>query len=211
MKIYLELGKIEQASYYLDLLDFINTPDSKKIQIMNKYAHGLFLNHEKRFKGKYEAKKIFNDIIKTENVDCDILINVRTILAELLFEEFMIFEDPTILDEAKSNIDKLHTIAKDKKSFSLLCETYILKMKIAVVEGDLEKALAFLDQSYFISSEKKLETINKKVMSERIRLEKDYQYWKDFLKNSSIKERLEKIEIIDYMNKIKSAINPLKE
>lgn len=211
LSIYLELGEKEQSIYYLSLLDQINTSESRTIQIRNKYAHALFSTHKKRFKNKSEAQEIFNEIINTENADWDIVINSMTLLSELLFEEFMFFEDTEILDEVKSIIDKLHTIAKDKKSFSLLTETFILKMKIAVVEGDLDKALIFLDQAYMTSSEKNLETLKQKVIIERARLEKDYQYWKDFLKTSSIKERLEKIEIMDYMTKIKNVISPFKD
>lgn len=211
ISINLEIGNNNQANYYLKLLDQLNSSESKVVQIRQKFAYGIIKNQVKRFDGKSEAERTFYEIINYETVDWNILIITMTRLAELLFEEFLMFEDFSIVDEAKTIIDKMHTLAKDKKSFSLLTETFILKMKLAVIEGDLDTALRYLDQAYLTSSEKNLENLKKKVIAERSKLEKDYQYWKDFLKNSSMKERFEKIEIIDYMNKIKNVITPFKE
>ena len=211
LSINLEINKFDDAKAYLILLDKLNTSESKTIQLRNKFAHALISNNQKRFKGKFEAQKIFYEIINSETVDWNILINTMTLLSELLFEEFMFFEQPSIIDEAKAIIDKMHTIAKDKKSFSLLIETYLLKMKFAVIEDNLDKAIAYLDQAWITSIEKNLVSLQKKVTYERNKLESDYQNWKDFLKNSSMKERFEKIEIIDYMNKIKTIITPFKD
>ena len=134
-----------------------------------------------------------------------------TQLSELLFEEFSFFEDPKIIEEAKNIIDKMHALAKNKKSFSLLTETYLIKMKFAVIEENLETAMLYLDQAYFTSSEKNLGALINKVKIEREKLAENYQYWKDFLKTSSIKERFEKLEILDYMNEIKNVIIPFKD
>ena len=71
--------------------------------------------------------------------------------------------------------------------------------------------MLYLDQAYLTSSEKNLGVLTDKVKTEREKLAKNYQYWQDFLKTSSIKERFEKIEMVDYMNKIKKIISPFKE
>ncbi len=211
ISLHLENDKYELSKYYFDLLNKLNSSESKIIKIRTKFAKALLLNEQNRFKGKYKAQKLFYKIINDVTIDWNISIKTMTILSESLFEEFMIFEDTVIITEAKEIINKMHTIAKDKKSFSLLTETYILKMKISVIEGDLDKAMKYLDQAYITSSEKKLGFLNNKVTLERKKLAENYQYWKDFLKTSSIKERFEKIEMLDYMNKIKNIITPFKE
>ncbi len=71
--------------------------------------------------------------------------------------------------------------------------------------------MLYLDQAYFTSSEKNLGALINKVKIEREKLAENYQYWKDFLKTSSIKERFEKLEILDYMNEIKNVIIPFKD
>ena len=136
--LHLENGNYNESKHYFELLSKMNDSESKIIQTRIQYAKGLFSNSEKRFKGKYEAKTIFYSLINSEVVDWNITIKTMTLLAELLFEEFRFFEDTTIIDEAKKIIDKMHTLAKDKKSFSLLTETYLLKMKFSVIEGNLE-------------------------------------------------------------------------
>lgn len=209
--VHLELGNLNQSTKYIEMLHKMNESESKIIQIRIKYSIALVKNKEKKFKSKSEAQGLFYYIIKNEILDWNITIKSMTYLAESLIEEFMFFEDPDIIEEAKNIIDKMHTIAKDKKSFSLLTEMYLLKMKFAVIEGYLDKAILMLDQAYFTSSEKNLGTLLKKVKIEQKKIQEEYQDWKDFLKNSSIKERFEKIEIVDYMNKIKSAITPFKE
>lgn len=210
--INLDINKFDQVKIYLDMLDKINASESKTIQLRSNFVHALVDNTTKmRFEGKYKALKAFNEIINNEIIDWNISIKTMTILSELLVEEFMIFENPEIVIEAKSIIDKMHTIAKDKKSYSLLVETYILKTKFAVIEGNLDKGLLYLDQAYFTSIEKNLATLTTKVKNEHAKLEADYQSWKDFLKTSSMKERLEKIEMIDYMNKIKNALTVFRD
>ena len=211
LSLSLENKDYKQAKYYLELLSKMNASESKLIQIRIKFAKALILNSSNRFKSKSDAQELFNDIINSETVSWNISIQTMTILSELLFEEFTIFEDPVILQEARKIIDQMHTIAKDKKSYSLLTETYLLKMKFAVIEGDLEKALSYLDQAYMTSTEKKLGALISKVKLERMKLEENYQYWKEFLSNSSMKERFEKMEMADYINKIKSIITPFKD
>lgn len=206
ISLHLENDNYDLSKHYFNLLNTLKSSGSKTVLVRIKFAKALLYNKEKRLKGKYKAQKLFYRIINEEPIDWNISIKTMTLLSELLFEEFMIFEDPEIITEAKTIIDKMHTIAKDKKSFSLLTETYILKTKIAVIDGELDKAIRYLDQAYLTSSEKNLVMLINKVSSERNKLTGNYQYWKDFLKNSSVKERFEKIEMLDYMNKIKGVI-----
>ena len=208
----LENDNYDSSRHYLELLTKLNASESKVIQIRIKYAKAMFYNKEQRFKGKYEAERIFYEIINAEKqIDWTLSVKAMTQLSELLFEEFSFFEDPKIIEEAKNIIDKMHALAKNKKSFSLLTETYLIKMKFAVIDENLETAMLYLDQAYFTSSEKNLGALINKVKIEREKLAENYQYWKDFLKTSSIKERFEKLEILDYMNEIKNVIIPFKD
>ena len=207
ISINLDIGDLEQSNYYLRILNQISSSESKVIQLRKNFAQGLIDNSKRRYEGKYKAQMAFRKIINDEIIDWNISIKAMTFLSDMLFEEFMFFEDPDIIVESKSIVDKMHTIAKDKKSFSLLVETYILKMKFAVIDGNFNKALLYLDQAYFTSTEKNLSNLVKKVNSERERLEKD---WND-LNSSSLVERFEKMELGDYMNKIKGAITLFKD
>ncbi|MFX0115581.1 MAG: hypothetical protein ACFFB3_13615 [Candidatus Hodarchaeota archaeon] len=76
----------------------------------------------------------------------------------------------------------------------------MLQAKLAMVEGDLEKANSLLENTQKLSSEKKLGNLLRKAEHELSVLQEELDKWEELSRrNASIKERVEQARLGDYL------------
>jgi predicted amidohydrolase len=110
-----------------------------------------------------------------------------------------------ILHEVKDLTEKLHKIAKDQSSHSLLTEAYVLKSKLALLELDINKAQELLDIALINAEDKGLRTLAVKIYSEKTLLEAEIEKWKYLTKRKApLNERLELTRLEGLMERVTS-------
>lgn len=193
--------------YFLQLEKLKLDTDSIHANFHYIFAKAVLAKNKNRYKSKAEAYTLFTKIVESEDkYDWNLSVLAMIHLSELLFEEFTHFDSEIVIfEEAKTVLNKIITIAKDKTSFSLLVESFILKSKFLIIENKISKAFLLMDQAEITATEKNLTKLINKVKTERIRLESQIEGLGN-LKEESLKVRLEKLKITEYLQEIRNVV-----
>ncbi len=128
-------------------------------------------------------------------------------LCELLLDELKTYGEINVLQEAKSLVDKLYSLAQDRHSHSLVVNSLILKAKFAMIEGDLTTAAQYLEQAKVNAEEKSLGRLAEKVTTEKHQLEAQYDTWEQLIqRNAPFHERVEHARLSEYLNRAEKLI-----
>ena len=112
---------------------------------------------------------------------------------ELLILEIKISETAEdLLQEVTTLSDKFYEVAQNQKSSLLTVMALLLKTKLALVRGKVEKANGLLSDAKKIASEKKLRNLLSKVKIEQETVQSELNKWDELIqRKASIQERIE--------------------
>ncbi|MHA2319717.1 MAG: tetratricopeptide repeat protein [Candidatus Hodarchaeales archaeon] len=168
-------------------------------------AQALVLKSKKRTRYKMKAEEILAKVVNEEVVDHSLTVTAMIHLCDLLLFELSMTGEDEILLEVKNLTEKLHKIAKDQSSHSLLTEVYVLKSKLALLELDINKAQELLDVALLNAENKGLRTLAIKIYSEKTLLETEIEKWKYLTKRKApLNERLELTRLEGLMERVTS-------
>jgi len=122
-------------------------------------------------------------------------------LCELLILEIKISETAEdLLQEVTTLSDKFYEVAQKQKSSLLSVMALLLKTKLALVRGEVEKANGLLSDAKKIASEKKLRNLLSKVKIEQETVQAELNKWDELIqRKASIQERIEQARIANYI------------
>ncbi|MFW9854355.1 MAG: hypothetical protein ACFFFG_04815 [Candidatus Thorarchaeota archaeon] len=217
IQLYIESKNRSKAqNAILRFQEFARSSPNKIVQLNGSLAEAIFLKSSSRIIDRAKAQGIFFDLLNKENVpqsvsalatvDKDLSFIVVFHLIELYLDEFKIAEDKTVLHEAHRLIDDQFD-SKAEQCFSpTLVEFSILKAKLLIIEGEFENALSILEQ---IEEEAKINQFHR--LEDRIKLEinkinEDFQKWDSVIQSYSIKERIDKIRLEEYLKETQSLV-----
>lgn len=196
-------GTPEKADSYLQQLQEIDQRGDNKIISQNyRLAKAMVLKTSSRVRDKAKAEALFEHIIEEEVVDHRLTVAAMLNLCDLLLEELRAFGNPTVLQEAKTLMQRTYALAQEQHSFSLVIESLILQAKLAMIDGNLTAAVKFLEQARMTAEEKNLGLLGTKVVAERQRLDDQYESWERLIQdNAPFQARLEQARCEDYFNR----------
>lgn len=168
-------------------------------------SEAMLLKRSTRIRDKAKAQAIFHQMIDDEETFSWFKVPAMLNLCELLLFELRassdeIAEEDPVLQEVKTLISDISSLAKDMPSYSLLVEILILQSKFTLIEGDLSAAAHYLDQARITAEEKELQVHAQKVAEEQHLLENQFDTWQELIQsNASFQTRLEQARFADYL------------
>lgn len=118
----------------------------------------------------------------------------------ILIMEYQISGKKEKLDEAEKIVDKIIQIAYKQNLKNLLIQSFILKSKINLLDGNIIKSKENLNTALKLSNTNKT-TLKSYVKTEIAILENQFKEWKNFYKYSrKLQDRIEDANIEDYVN-----------
>ncbi|MFX0082772.1 MAG: tetratricopeptide repeat protein [Candidatus Hodarchaeota archaeon] len=189
----IEKGDLERSQQFLHRYEQLNNQLKEKDYnlryLLNK---ALLLKTSTRAQNRAESEKVLKQILEDKDEDYELTIKTLTNLCELLLTELRMTNDLEVLEEIKPLIAQLLNIAENTGSFSVQCETYLLKAKLSLLTFDMKEAQRFLTQAQQIAEKFGLKLLAIKISNEHDDLLKQLNVWESLKESSSsIKDRIE--------------------
>ncbi|MFQ5820638.1 MAG: tetratricopeptide repeat protein [Candidatus Heimdallarchaeota archaeon] len=181
VSISLELGQLETARYNMQRLEALRAKVANKyVDLAYDLARALLLKASPRTRDKIHAQMLFQQLAEEgEGIPWfDLTVQAILNLCELLFFEFKTSEDPEILHEIQTSMNRLQDQAKEQQSHSLLAETYLLQAKLALLDLDVPRAQYLLTAAQAIAEEKGLQLLTRSISDEHDTLLRQINQWK---------------------------------
>ncbi|MFX0043569.1 MAG: tetratricopeptide repeat protein [Candidatus Hodarchaeota archaeon] len=170
--------------------------NDKKINIMLLYYNALLLKTSSRFRNKIKAEEKLRQILEMENLPYTFEVSALIHLSELLLTELRVTNEVEVLQEIKPLITQLLEVAENSNSYWVLCEAYLLKAKIALLELDIKTARRLLIQATQIAKRYDLKQLIKKLNVENEELNDKLGLWEQLKEvNAPLAERLDLIRL----------------
>ena len=188
-------------------LESNNSQDSW-IQLIYHFSKALVLKNSPRLKSKALAQDEFNYIIEKQIIDFDIYSSALINIIELLIDEFIIYNEPEVLEEIKERINILHQEAIEQGAYGLLTNSYLLQARLSLIYGELIKSELLIDEAVKTAKEHGLTSLYEKCIKTRENLTKELNNWEKLVsQNAPLKERFQKSELKDYIDEANNLVN----
>ncbi|MHA2214916.1 MAG: tetratricopeptide repeat protein [Candidatus Hodarchaeales archaeon] len=168
VKTHIDMGSIQQAEDYIEELQRITQKEENTvIEQIFRVCSALLLKTSGRTIQRAEAQKLFQDLSKEKLFSLELAVDVLLNLSDLLLDELKSSGSDVVLKEIKSCFNQLLELSKKQYSAYLLCETYLLQSKLALLEMKPIESSHLLSQAELIAEEKGLGKLSKKIYKER--------------------------------------------
>jgi len=191
IEVALEKGEFELAQQYYDRLkNLYNQKKDGTIVLLYQFYKALMLKRSSRIRDKAKAEKLLKQVIETESLWFETIINAIVHLCDLLLAEFRLNNNSEVLDELNHYIAKLLTIAEKQHSYIVFCETFILQAKLALINFDMKAARRFLTQAQKIAESYGIKRLAMKISHEHDELLRQIKMWEKLKESeTSLSER----------------------
>jgi tetratricopeptide (TPR) repeat protein len=193
IQILIEKGDLERAQQSLHSFEQLNNQlKDKQLNSFYLLNKALILKKSSRTRNRAEAEGILKQLLEDEDSDFELILKALPNLCELLLTELRLTNDLEVLDEINPLITRLLDIAEKSHSYSILCETYLLQAKLALIALDLEKARRLLTKGQQIADKYGLSLLATKISNEHDELLKKLDVWEKLKeKGATLTERME--------------------
>ncbi|MHA2253577.1 MAG: tetratricopeptide repeat protein, partial [Candidatus Kariarchaeaceae archaeon] len=157
IKAYYLHDSIEEVNRYIkQLREIDDTSTNKFIHLYYRMVKALQLKNKPGLQSKYEARQIFEQLIKEEVIDHEITVYAMFNLCELLLNEYKLDHEERKLDEVVNITSRICEFAQNQKSFLVLIEAIILCFKFEMMRRNYSEADALLKQAREITEQNNL-------------------------------------------------------
>jgi tetratricopeptide (TPR) repeat protein len=197
--------------------ELCKTTSNEVVKLHGSLAEAIFLKSSSRFIDKGLAQQKFLKLLEdaySENYpqnavifptsDKDFSFLVVYHLIELYIEEFKLTEDKKIMLEAQQLIDNHIHRVHDQKISPKYVELSLLKAKLLIVDGEIEKALVILERVKQDAITNSFHRLEEKVGIEITLIEREFQKWDAAI---SVRDRIEKVKIEEYLNEAQQMVS----
>ncbi|MFW9990490.1 MAG: tetratricopeptide repeat protein [Candidatus Odinarchaeota archaeon] len=176
-----------------------------------RVASALILKQSKRMKDKIKAQNLLNDVIDEGIANFYLEAYARIYLCELLLLELKVSGEPEVLAEIKNHANELQILAQDQHSFLYSIHVLLLNARLAVIEGEFQQAIKYLDQATVTAEEKDMGTLLQTVIEERELLENEFKKWQELIqRNAPLQERLEAARLEKYIERAQKMASSIR-
>ncbi|MFX1596152.1 MAG: toll/interleukin-1 receptor domain-containing protein, partial [Promethearchaeota archaeon] len=152
---------------------------------------------------KGKAEEILKQILEEEDIVWEINERALLTLCELLIIEFQMTSEAEVLNELEFHITQLLEKAEKSRSYWILCETYLLQAKIALISSDLKKARRLLAKGQNIAEKFGLNRLAMSISEEHDKLLNELSLWERLNETKSpIEERIELAHLNDQVKRM---------
>jgi len=198
--ITISKNEINQAEEYLQQIKEISDQTQNEgVNRLYRVSKALLLKTKPRISNLAKALKLLKEVIEEDAWQINAIINI----CDILLIDLRNTNDLEVLDELNQFIDQLLEIAEKSHSYWILCETYLLQAKLALISLDLKEARRLLTQAQQITEKYGLTLLARKISNEHDELLKKLNTWEN-LKDSdiSLAERMELSRLNEQMGQM---------
>ena len=202
IQILIEIGDLERARISLrDLEQLNNQLKDKPTNLMYLFDKALLLKTSSRALNRGKAEEILKQLLQNKDSSIEGKIRALVNLCELLLTELRISNDIEVLDELNQFISQLLELAEKSNSYWILCETYLIQAKVALMTFDTNEARRFLTRAQEIAEKYGLNLIAMKISNEHDELLKQLEIWEKLKEsNAPLAERMELSRLNEQMD-----------
>jgi len=199
IQILIEKGDLERAQIYFNHLEQLNSQlKDKRVNLSYLYNKALILKESPRISNKGKAEEILKQILEEKDISWELKERALLTLCELLIIEFQMSNEVEVLDELESLIKRLLKTAEESKSYWILCETYLLQSRIALISSDLDEARRLLAKGQQIAEKFGLNRLAMSISEEHDKLLDELSVWEGLREsNAPIGDRIELAHLSD--------------
>ncbi len=200
LRISISKNEINQAEEYLQQIkEIFDQTQNKGVNRLYRVSKALLLKTKPRVSNLAKALKLLKEVIEEDSGEYVAIIN----LCDILLVNLRNTNDLEVLDELNQFIGQLLEIAEKSHSYWILCETYLLQAKLALISLNLKEARRLLTQAQQITEKYGLTLLARKISNEHDELLKKLNTWEN-LKYSdvSLAERMELARLNEQMGQM---------
>ncbi|MFW9910450.1 MAG: tetratricopeptide repeat protein, partial [Candidatus Thorarchaeota archaeon] len=198
INVALDKEDCDSAGGYLEKLAELNSVTNNRVINQNyRLAQALILKTSKQGRDKFRAQEILDELVKEDTTSHELTVTAMIHLCDLLLFEMKMNDDSELLTRINKITQNLLDIGKRQGSYSLLAKTNILQSKLALVEGDVEKARILLAQAHITAQEKGLRMLARKISHERDLLQSQLEKWENIIRKHPSKQEMVNLTNLD--------------
>ncbi|MCE7736349.1 MAG: tetratricopeptide repeat protein [Candidatus Heimdallarchaeota archaeon] len=204
ISLYIETTSEDAADTLLDKLKSMNEEDDNEfIGQMYLLSKAIILKSRERIVDKVEGLSLLKEIVSTDLIKNEYMIQAMLNLSELLLLELRISGNEEVMDEIRDLLDKLIILGEKTNQIPLLVEVRILQSKIEVLDLNIVEAQELLSVACEIAESAQLIQLVNKITNEQNELEDEMRKVSDMIEsNATLYERIQKSKLEDYINKV---------
>lgn len=210
--VYIESDLLEKAKIYRDkLTEMHGKLQNNSIPIFRDIASALIYKQESRLVYQAKAFEILTRLSKVNirHYDLEALVNFN--LCGLLIDEFKQYGDLEIFEELVLLIDRMYIRAEKQNLSPMMIEILILKSNLSLIQGNLQETEKILDQALLIAKTKELDSYSLRCKNAQTKFHQNLDEWSELVvKGSSIRDRVNKLQLKNYVGKALELSNQYK-
>ena len=217
IRVYLKLQNNNEAKKYLKEFDNLLAKQKSSyylgvpidyFRIIFNMAKAFVLISEKSSKGNSEAMTILENILNSSNyLGSSLILNLILPLIELYIQEYRFFQNIEIFQKIQSSIEKVSELAEKSNSISVRIHSLMLKGRFDIVLGKYDEYEESFQTALRLAKEFELKNFELVINNQLLNLHLELSQWQELVKTqSSLLERLEKVELIDYIKECQNTM-----
>ncbi|MHA2218786.1 MAG: hypothetical protein ACXACY_22920 [Candidatus Hodarchaeales archaeon] len=175
-------------------------------ELKQLFSRGLILIKSDRAKDRFEAQKIFENIITKDKQKSVLSLLALLNLCNLLLDELKLHGKQEVLMEVLEISSKLYHLSAEQNSTSLTVETLLLQHKFDLVQGKLDIARDKLEEALILADKEGMANLKKKIILEINSYEEQIEGWINPI-GLSLKQRIEQTRLENYISNAITLIN----
>jgi tetratricopeptide (TPR) repeat protein len=197
IELCLDKDDLHLANEYLDKLKIIrNRFKNTVIDLWTRFYETLILKRSPRTRDKAKVENMLLALLEKAELNFGLKIEILIQLCDLYLTELQTSNNLDVLEDINPIIYKLLEIAKYSHSHLILCETYILQAKLALITLEIKEARKLLTQAQQIANKYGMKQLAIKISNEHDELLKQLNIWKNLQNsNTPIAERFKLIRL----------------
>ena len=209
--VFIDIGSLEEAiNYFKKLVQIAKDSNNVIIKQYCQLAEGIILKQNPRIKEKVKAQELLKELLKDKSLFFDMRVIATLNYCEILIEELKLYRASEVLKQVKSLITGLHENAVKEQNPQLVVQSLLLKTKLLLVEGNLKDVEKILLQAREKAAEIGLTQLENKINHEIETFHDELNKWTILVKQASLIDRLEEVQMKQYIRDAQKIIHQKK-
>ena len=210
IELSIEKGDVNLTYDYLNEFKKINKQfNSPSMNLWMTYYDALILKNNPRMRDKAKAEELLEIVLEKSGENFVLSINILTHLCDLYLTELQTTNNLDVLEDINPLISKLLDNSTKSRSYYILCQTYMLKAKLALITLEIKKARKFLSKAQQIANNYGMNQLSIKISNEHDELLQKLNIWEE-LRNSNA-DLSERLRLTNLEDQIKTMVHKRRD
>ncbi|NHJ39390.1 MAG: hypothetical protein FK731_05100 [Asgard group archaeon] len=186
IEIAIELNNLEEAKKYLEKLKELSKETGfEKINQMYHYAFISIMKVSGKMSDLVRAAELLNELLENERLLVAHRLVILYSLLEIRLKELQLSPNEETLKKVQKRLYHLEIEAEDQQARSFLANVYRLQAQLAMVELNVQQAIALLDNAQTIADEIDLELLKNEIKNDREKIDSQLTKVQQFQKQQA--------------------------